>query len=373
VSLIAIPANVIVAPLYEATVFVAALAAFVGVNDAGASATRLLLSFVPGAFILVEEVLASVPGREFPVRDPLAIGAGWYAGLTGVTWLLDRCGARPPALEPAPGTSFGWSHGLAVVTVGLWLMVLRLSRPDARVTVLDVGHGLSVLIEDGGQRVLLDTGPPDGSVLLALPAEVTNLGAILVSHADSDHAGGLAPLFDRIPVEAHMADGRTIEDLGVRLPLAGFDGQLDSGDRIYLSERTMIEVLSPHVVTRGRTHDSDNDGPMVIRVTIGERIVLVTADIDSAAGGWLLKRDVDLEADVLLIPHHGSKTSSTAAFVEAVGPRAAVLSVSATNRYGHPAPEMMDRYEGVPVFRTGDHGNVTVTSDGDRLWVSTER
>lgn len=373
VSLMAIPANVIVAPLYEATVFVAALAAFVGVSDAGASAARPLLSFVPGAFIWVVEVLASIPGGEFPVRAPLAMGAGWYAGLAGVTWLLDRRGARPAALEPAHSTSLGWSAGLAVVAIGLWLSVLQPAGPDARVTFLDVGHGLAVLIEDGGQRVLLDTGPPDGSVLLSLPSKVTDLDAILVSHADSDHAGGLVPLLDRMPVEALLADGRTLEDLGGRLPLADFAGRLDIGDRIYLSERTMIEVLSPPAVTRGRTHDSDNDGSMVIRVTIGERSVLVTADIESAAEGWLIESGVDLEADVLLIPHHGSKTSSTAAFVEAVGPRAAVLSASATNRYGHPAPEVMDRYEGVPVFRTDEQGNVTVTSDGEGLWISTER
>ena len=372
-SLIAVPANIIVAPLYEATVFVAAVAALAGLTDPSANAARELLPFVPAAFIWIVERLAALPGGEIPVRAPLAVGAAWYVGLAGATWLLDRYGERPAALEPSHRTAFGWSAGLAVVAVGLWLSLLQPASSDARVTFLDVGHGLAVLIEDGDQRVLFDTGPPDGKVVLALPADVGDLDAVLISHSDADHAGGLALVLERFPVGALLADERTIEDLRGRLPEAAAGRVLDIGDRLQLSERTTIEVLSPPVVARGRAHDSDNDGSMVILVTIGERRILITADIEAAAEAWLVERGVALGADVLLIPHQGSKTSSTPAFLEAVAPGAAVLSAGVGNPYGHPAEEVMARYLGIPVFRTDQQGNITVTSDGERLWIRSER
>ena len=372
-SLIAIPANVIVAPLYEATVFVAALAAAAGLTDLTAATARPLLAPVPAAFIWIVDLLASLPGGEVPVRAPLAAGLAWYALLAAVTWVLDRRGERPAALEPAHGTSFGWSVGFAVVAIGLWIAVLQPAPPGARVTFLDIGHGLAVLIEDGEQRVLFDTGPPDGSVLLALPSEVTDLDAILISHTDNDHAGGLAPILDRMPVTAPLADAHTIEDLRAGLPEAAAGRPFDIGDRIQLTDRTTIEVLSPPVANRGRAHESDNDGSMVIRITVGDRRILVTADIEAAAEAWLVDSGIDLQADVLLIPHQGSKTSSTPAFLEAVAPAAAVLSAGAANPYGHPAEEVMARYAGVPVFRTDQQGNVTVTTDGDQLWIRTDR
>ncbi len=375
VSIVAIPANVIVAPLYEATVFVAAVAALAGTNEVAAPAARPLITFVPSAFIWIVERLAALPGGEFTVRAPLLAGALWYAGLAAATWWLDRNGERQNALEPTAGTSFGWAAGLAVVAIGLWLAVLQPPSGDARVTFLDVGHGLAVLIEDGGQRVLFDTGPPDGAVALALPPEVGRLDAVLLSHTDLDHVGGLATVLDRFPPATLLAATDTLEEIARRLPAAQSvqTQPFDIGDRIHLTDRTTIEALSPPVAAGTHTLDSDNDGSMVILITVGDRRILITADIEEAAERWLVDSGHTLAADVLLIPHQGSKTSSTPAFLEAVSPAAAVLSASATNPYGHPAEEVMTRYEGIPVFRTDHHGSITVTSDGDRLWISTER
>lgn len=372
VSIVAIPANVIVAPLYEATVFVAALAALAGTNEVAAPAARPLITFVPAAFIWIVERLAALPGGEFTVRAPLFAGALWYAGLAAATWWLDRRGERQNALEPTAGTSFGWAAGLAVVAIGLWLAVLQPPSNDARVTFLDVGHGLAVLIEDGGQRVLFDTGPPDGAVALALPPEVGRLDAVLLSHTDLDHVGGLATVIDRFPPATLLAATDTLEEIARRLPAAQSvqTQPFDIGDRIHLTDRTTMEALSPPVAAGTHTLDSDNDGSMVILITVGNRRILVTADIEEPAEQWLVDSGHNLAADVLLIPHQGSKTSSTPAFLEAVSPAAAILSASATNPYGHPAEEVMARYEGIPIFRTDHHGNVTVSSDGDRLWIS---
>src|SRR5690606_33159168 len=125
------------------------------------------------------------------------------------------------------------------------------------------------------------------------------------------------------------------------------------GDRIAVGEVT-VEVLAPPVATRTRALSSDNDGSLVLMVSLGERRILVTGDIEAAGETWLLASGLDLRADVLVVPHHGSNTSSTAAFIEAVAPAVAVIPVG-TNTYGHPHPDVLARYaddEAIEVYRT---------------------
>ncbi|MBT5774529.1 MAG: ComEC family DNA internalization-related competence protein, partial [Dehalococcoidia bacterium] len=372
VSLIAIPANVVVAPLYEGSVLVAAVATFVGTVEPLAVVLRPVLAIVPAAFIWVVRVFAAVPAAEFPVTAPLLVGAGWYVGLGVIVWWLDRRPGPPQVLEHGARSGLGWSVGLATVAIGLWLLVLQSPDDRARVTVLDVGQGLAVLVEDRGQAVLIDTGPPDGVVVSALPGRIGRLDAIVLTHSDSDHAGGLGALIDRVEVGAVLASERTRGELEreTGVPLVG--SSFDIGDEIGLGERTTIEVLSPPLATAGRGHESDNDGSLVLLVTIGDRRILVTADIEERAEQWLVESGQELGADVLLVPHHGSKSSSTQEFVAAVDPVVGVISVGG-NAYGHPSAEVLARYSEVSLYRTDVDGSVVVTSDGERLWVRGER
>ena len=148
---------------------------------------------------------------------------------------------------------------------------------------------------------------------------------------------------------------------------------LDIGDRIRLSDRTSIEVLSPPVATAGRAHRGDNNRSLVLLVRIGEVRVLVPADVEHAAEEWLVGSGLDLRADALVLPHHGSRSSSSPTFVEAVSPRVAIASAGGGNRHGHPHPDVLARYEGAMVLRTDEHGDVTLRSDGARLWVRSAR
>jgi competence protein ComEC len=372
VSLIAVPANVAVAPLYEGSVLVAAVAMLVGAIEPLAVVLRPVLAIVPAAFIWVVRAFAAIPAAEFVVTAPLLAGAGWYAGLGLLVWWLDRRGSAPRVLEYGRRSGLGWSIGLAVVAAGLWLLVLQAPGERARVTVLDVGQGLAVLVEDGGQVVLIDSGPPDGAVVSALPGRIGRLDAIVLTHSDSDHAGGLASLLERVGVGAMLASDRTLADLESEPGVVVAGSSFDIGDVVRVSRRTTIEVLSPPVVTAGRAHESDNDGSLVLLVTIGERRILVTADIEKPAEQWLVASGQALAADVLLVPHHGSKSSSTVTFVEAVDPVVAVISVGG-NAYGHPAEEVVARYSEVSLYRTDVDGDVVFTSDGERLWVRGER
>ena len=111
----------------------------------------------------------------------------------------------------------------------------------------------------------------------------------------------------------------------------------------------------------------------MLLVTIGERRILLPADIEAPAEQWLASSGLDLRADALVLPHHGSRTSSSERFVEAVQPRVAIASVGARNPHGHPHPEVVARYAAIVLYRTDEHGDVTLRSDGERLWLRSSR
>ena len=372
VSLIAIPANVAVAPLYEGSVLVAGLATLVGAVEPLALLLRPVLTIVPAAFIWVVRLFAAIPAAEFPVTAPLAAGAAWYAALAGLVWWLDRRAGPPQLLESGRRSGLAWTVGLAVVAIGLWLLVLQTPDERARITVLDVGQGMALLIEDRGQSILIDTGPPGGTVVSALPPHIGRLNAVILTHSDADHAGGLYSLLNRVRVDTLLAGDRTLTDLANESLAPTLGSPFDIGDEIRLGDRTTIELLSPPIATAARDHNSDNNASLVLLITIGDRRILVTADIERPAEQWLIEAGRDLTADVLLVPHHGSKSSSSPAFIAAVEPLLAIVPVG-HNPYGHPAGEVLARYADIPLLRTDEHGSITLTSDGTRLWVRTER
>ncbi|MCY4454842.1 MAG: DNA internalization-related competence protein ComEC/Rec2 [Chloroflexi bacterium] len=362
VSLVQVPANVVVAPLYEATLLAAVAAALLGWFEPVAALVHLAGVYAPAAFVAAVGVMAELPAAVVDVRAPLAVGAAWYTGLAAVAWVLGR--REPAQIQAGSGRSgFAGDVALRLAAAGLWFAVLAPSDDLASVTVLDVGQGQAVLVRDGSAAVLIDAGPPDGSVLRALArvSDARSLDAVVLSHDDADHAGGLRELERRLRVGVVLGDG--IADAA----------PLDIGDRIRLTARTSIEVLSPPVATAGRAHRSDNNRSLVLLVRIGEVRVLVPADIEAAAEEWLVGSVLDLRADAVVLPHHGSKSSSSPAFMEAVGPRVAVASAGAGNRHGHPHPDVLARYGDALLFRTDMHGDVAVRSDGERLWVRSAR
>ena len=208
----------------------------------------------------------------------------------------------------------------------------------------------------------------DGAALRALPRAGAEgaLDLIVVTHADADHAGGVQEVTRRLAV----TDVRAAR--GLVIPGGVPHAEIDIGDRIRLSERVQIEVLAPPVVTLPADLASVNDTALVLLVRIGDRRILLPADIERPAEQWLVSSGLDLRADALVVPHHGSTTSSTRALLDAVQPRVAIVSVGARNPYGHPAPEVLARYGGVRLYRTDESGDVTLRSDGTRLWIATE-
>ncbi|WP_175817525.1 DNA internalization-related competence protein ComEC/Rec2 [Burkholderia diffusa] len=253
-----------------------------------------------------------------------------------------------------------------------WLPLVA-PAPDApppggfRLTVLDVGQGASVLVETARRTLLFDAGPGAESthagariVAPSLRARgIRTVDSLVLSHADADHAGGAAAVYAAAEVRQLLAGiapqhrlWRDARAAGVadRLPCAA--GQRWTWDGV------VFTMLWP---PGGAGAGSSNEQSCVLRIDAGDTSALLTGDIEARAERRLVDDARDaLAAQILVVPHHGSRTSSVEPFLDSVGPRVAVFPVGYRNRFGHPHRTVLARYEmrGIPLPRTDRDGAV---------------
>jgi competence protein ComEC len=244
--------------------------------------------------------------------------------------------------------------------------------PGWTAVACDVGQGDAIVLATGrpGWVVLVDAGPDDGPVDACLDRlGVQGIALVVLSHLHADHVGGLAgALRDRAiggvavgPVREpawalrHVADAAA----GAGAPLVA----LTAGRRLEWPALT-LDVIGPQhpaAFVDGDDGTAVNDGSLVLRARTPVGTVLLTGDVELAAQADLLASGADLRADVLKLPHHGSRYTSVA-FLNAVSPRAVLVSVGAGNRYRHPDPGLVGGLEraGAAVRRTDLAGDVAV-------------
>ncbi|MGH8633756.1 MAG: DNA internalization-related competence protein ComEC/Rec2, partial [Burkholderiales bacterium] len=250
-------------------------------------------------------------------------------------------------------------------------VALRAGNVD--VVVLDVGQGISVLVRTERHALLYDTGPrfgadADSGSRIIVPylraAGIRRLDGLIVSHDDDDHWGGAASVLQALPVDWLLTSLPDLDPLVVRTEPAW---RCEAGQQ-WEWDGVRFEMLHP---ARDSYHDpavKGNDRSCVLRVEAGGRSVFLPADIERRAEEALLYREGDrLRADVLLAPHHGSRTSSIPDFVRATGPRIVVFAVGYRNRFGHPHREVVRRYAdiGTRIYRTDRDGAVTIAIRAD--------
>jgi competence protein ComEC len=311
-------------------------------------------------------------------------GHVWDFGWAGLSGLADLAPLwQLPHAPPASAVMLSML-GLAVLLLPLastrwWLSPLLcaslwLSRPavpapgDFTLTVFDVGQGLSVLVRTRQHALLYDAGPMtrggrDLGESVVVPnlraAGVGRLDALVISHEDSDHAGGADSVLGAFDVARLVVSPSS--DRGARATRCA-EGMRWRWDDVE------FEILHPAPADRG----SKNQLSCVLRVAGNARSALLTGDIEAQAEAALRQRQPSLLADVLITPHHGSTTSSTAPFVAAVRPLHAIHSAAHGNRYGFPAPQVTARYAAVgsAQWTTGAVGAVRVEARGPVLTVS---
>jgi competence protein ComEC len=247
----------------------------------------------------------------------------------------------------------------------------------ARVSVLDVGQGLAVVVRTAGGTLLFDTGPAwsadaDSGSRTIVPflrgSGVRSIDILVVSHDDRDHTGGAASVLAQIPVGAVLT---SLVQPHAALARARRVESCAAGQRWVWSGVT-FEMLHPTRRLYARSM-RDNARSCVLRVRAGGRAVLIPADVEADSERELLAGGADLSADVLVAPHHGSRTSSTPPFVAAVHPAHVVVTAGYRNRFGHPHPDVTARYTaaGTTLLRTDRDGAVSFTLDGGPVRVET--
>jgi competence protein ComEC len=269
-----------------------------------------------------------------------------------------------------------------VVVVGLSVWPwLRPTETMLRVTFLDVGQGDAALIElPDGPRLLVDGGPGGGGrfdvgerVLAPFlwNRPLRRLDAAAVSHWDADHSGGLAAVLTRFSVGELWESGRP--PTGPPETLAALRRSrtprrvLGAGQRLWLG-RALVTVLGP-----GREPAlAANDQSLVLRLDWRGVSLLLPGDLGARGEALLLERGGPLRVLALKVAHHGSRSSSTPAFLQAARPLVAVVSVGARNPFRHPSAEVLGRLEaaGARIFRTDRDGAVILETDGRVLRVT---
>ena len=410
-SLVAPLVNLIVVPLVPAAMAAGALAMGVGVlaglGVPGVAATLVGLPawVLYAAMVATVRAGASLPMASLQLEPPwdivgAALAACAIAALA--RWgpaLLRRLGDRRRRTRATPARPRGRTAARRTATVArvgaiavagatIALALAIAHRPDGvvRVVVLDVGQGDGILVEGGrGGRLVIDGGPDPGRLLIALderlPPWDRRIDMLVLTHPHEDHVAGLAALLSRYRIGRVYEPGMLGPGPGYRAwtaALAGGGpprGRLATGDRLQLDD-VHFRVLWPDP---DQVPERPPDGGTAINnvsiVLLGEfdgHRVLLAGDIEEQIDPQLLRRGLP-QVDLLKVAHHGSRTSSTPAFLDAVRPRVAVVSSGKGNPYGHPAPATIDRLHAIAraTYRTDTDGTVEVSFDGPSVKVRT--
>lgn len=315
--------------------------------------------------------------------------AGWSIDLLVrmLGWLDDPRAALLVVGRPTPGTLALAITGAVLMLspipfrgrrlAGLAMLPLLVAPVDPqaaerlRVHAIDVGQGMAVLVEHDGRRLLYDTGPavrdgPDAGARIIVPwlrtLGVSRLDALVLSHEDADHTGGARSVLAGVRVERLIA---SFEPEPALRAMAAAHARCVRGEGWRWGE-VVFEWLHPgpggDAPSRGRS--PTNAHSCVLRIGFGRHRVLLPGDLEAPQERMLLRESgaAALRADVILAPHHGSLTSSSPAFVAAVGARWVLCQVGYRNRFGHPAPAVEARWRetGARILRTDRDGATTL-------------
>ncbi len=241
-------------------------------------------------------------------------------------------------------------------------------NPDFRIQFIDVGQADAALVFCEGETMLIDGGNVgDGDTIYTVLKNhgLTSLDYVVCTHAHEDHVGGLSSALTACSAETVLCpvrdyDSRAFDNFAKR---AGTITVPKAGDSFALGG-ARVEILScnPHA-------EETNDTSIVLKIVYGETSFLFTGDAEYATETAMLEAGVDLSATVLKVGHHGSSTSTSYRFLNAVMPQYAVISVGKDNSYGHPHEEVLSRLRDadVTVLRTDERGDIICESDGKRV------
>lgn len=367
VSLVAVPANLLAEPVVAAATVLGVLAAVCSVLWLPVAAGLAELAGWPCRWLVsVAEYFGSLPGASIPWPSGVSGGLLLGALVAGLLMLCRHRRARVLLLVAAVLGSLIQIPGRAIVTGWPppgWIMV-----------ACDIGQGDALVLNaGGGGAVVVDAGPDPVSVDRCLrQLGVSDVALLVLTHSHLDHVGGLPGVLHerrvgRVvtspfsePVTGHRLILKALATRG--LPLQ----QVGAGEGWAVGP-IRLTVLGPRRIYQGTRSDPNNSSVVMLATVDGVRILL-PGDAELEAQDDLLAAGVDLRADILKVPHHGSAYSDPA-FLQAVHAKLALISVGLNNDYGHPSPLLLAELArlGVPTRRTDQDGDIAVIRTGGRF------
>lgn len=360
VSLISPLSNLVVVPMVGFVLIPLSLISSFAYIFSGHYIFAPLVSAASDLTIVLVKFFADMPFAELrvPAFSP-ALCILFYAGF--ILYLASKRNKKMLALPFVPFC--------------VYALVVMSEKKDLSVTFLDVGQGDSAVMELPDKKtIVVDTG----STARETAAYLRYLGkrdidALVLTHSDSDHAGGMEYLMKKFTVKELWDSGRILYPPEMHINASR--RILERGDIIEAAGYS-ITVLHPYkefYTLSDKSDSEDNNSSLVLKVTGGKRSFLFTGDIEEEA-----EEDIDhlrawLPADVIKVPHHGSRASAQDNFLSEVSPSIAVISVGRDNSFGHPSPETLEKLADIKIFRTDQDGAVKIVEKGEDLLVKTCR
>ena len=355
-----------------ATAYISSVVGLVARLPAAALETGRVPTFLVWAYYGVLALLYAVAAFRRPFRR-------WRTDLSDFSSLSPVFSRGIPLWVLAP-----------VISLAVLLWIAALSQPDRRLHVafVDVGQGDAVFISTpGGKQVLVDGGPEPTDVVHFLGQKMPfwdrTIDLVVLTHAHSDHVNGLIEVLRRYDVQnilerevqydspPYQAWRQAVAEEGAEVI------QARSGQVIALEGGAFVQVVSPGERLLGGTSSDVDNASVVLKLVYGNVSFLLTGDMFGETERVLVAQNAPIDSDVLKVGHHGSRSSSSAAFLDMVSPAAAAISAGEDNRFGHPHLETLEALRGHVsedlLLLTKDSGTVEFVTDGKRLEVKTER
>jgi len=294
--------------------------------------------------------------------------------------ILASCGAPPPppsAPPPSPTPAPEETPTPTPTPAPTPTPTPAPARDELKVHFIDVGQGDSILVDLGETEILIDGGDKSPGVVAYLNNYVEGaLEVMVATHPHADHIGGLIAVLDVFEVKEIWLNGDTSTSKTFREFMSQVNTESASiyeAKRGDLVEAGVLTFLVLHPVKP--LVDDTNNNSIVLRLSYGNVVFLFTGDAEKEAEANILESGMIVQANILKVGHHCSRTSSSAHFLDAVKPQVAIYMAGEGNRYGHPHEETITALTGVgaEIYGTNIHGTIMITTDGEAYSLKTER